>query len=120
MSKVFQIPILVTGVKTTADKALEIKIHTRDVATFKNEHLASIMEMLDKEYWAAFSELEIKAEEIEVGEERVDRGNKTQAQRLRSVIFRLWEKTNQEQDSETYYRSYMESLINKLKDKIDE
>jgi hypothetical protein len=113
-------PILVTGVKTTTDKALEIKIHTRDTKLFKPEELALIMGMLNQEYWAAFAEVAVNPDDIEIGEERVDRGNKTQAQRLRAVIYKIWEKSKQDQDSETYYRSKMERIINQLKEKIDE
>jgi hypothetical protein len=119
MTKVFQIPILVTGLKTTADKALEIKIHTRDVKTFKQDDLAKIMQMLDQEYWAAFAEIEIQKEDIEVGEERVDRWEKTPAQRLRAVWYRIWEQKSSTEDFESFYRTQMELLINKLKDKLE-
>ena len=35
-------------------------------------------------------------------------GQKTQAQRLRGVIFRLWEQNGNKGDSETYYRAMLE------------
>lgn len=119
MTKLFQLPILITGVRSTSDKAMELKIHTRDVQTFKPEELASVMSMLNKEYWAAFSELAVTPDQIEVGEERVDKGDKTASQRLRGVIYRLWEQSKQEQDSETYYKVSMEKIINSLKEKLD-
>ena len=117
-SKLFQLPVIVTAVRTSADKGLELKLHTRDVKTFKPVDLASLMAMLDKEYWTVFAEVPISPEQVVVGDERVERGQKTASMRLRGVIYRIWEQSNREQDSETYYQVKMESLINSLKEKI--
>lgn len=117
MNKRFQLPVIVVGVKTTADKALELKLHTRDVKSFPEKELALLMGTLDKEYWTLFSELPPNPEDIEVGEERVDKGQKTAAQRLRGVIYRIWERSNSGVDSETHYVRFMEQIMDQLKGK---
>jgi len=45
--------------------------------------------------------------------------SKTQSQRLRAVIFRLWEKDNRGRDSEEFYKWYMESIISVLKRQLE-
>lgn len=119
MNKVFQLPVLITGVRTTADKGLELKIHTRDLSTFTDEQLAALMGMHENEYWAAFSKQEVKPEEIDVKEERVDRGIKTASQRLRAVLYIAWEQKGSPEDFESYYRTMMEKFIDKVKENLD-
>lgn len=60
--------------------------------------------------------------EADVPNEKADSmvGQKTQAQRLRGVIYRYWESKGKPGDSETFYRSQLEYLINGYKEKIDE
>ena len=50
--------------------------------------------------------------------EKAETGSKTPSQRLRGVLFVLWEQQGKEGDFEQYYKSKMEKLINIIKDKL--
>lgn len=47
------------------------------------------------------------------------KGEKSPSQRLKAVIYRLWEKNGSKGDSESFYRSTMEKLIESLKERLD-
>ena len=59
--------------------------------------------------------------EADIPDEKADSmtGQKTQAQRLRGVIFRLWEQNGNKGDSETYYRAMLEKVIDQFKEKLE-
>ena len=45
-------------------------------------------------------------------------GGRSPAQRLRGVLYRMWEQKGKQGDFETYYRSKMEMVINQVKEKL--
>lgn len=45
--------------------------------------------------------------------------NKTPSQRMRSVIFIWWKQSGEQEDFDTFYRTKMEMLIDKIKDKLE-
>ena len=45
---------------------------------------------------------------------------KSQSQIIRNVIYRLWEKTDQKRNFETYYTLVTNGIINKLKSKLND
>lgn len=44
--------------------------------------------------------------------------NKSPSQRLRAVIFRLWEQSKREVDQDEYYEIIMEKLIEQMKSRL--
>lgn len=56
----------------------------------------------------------------EVMEVKADLGDKTPAQRLRGVLYRLWEAKPEGMEFEVYYRVKMEKLIDAYKEKLGE
>jgi len=68
------------------------------------------------------SEITIKPlDEKPEGIEKIDKevGSKTQSQRLRAVIFVLWEKEGKEGTFDNFYRNYTEKIIDWIKLKLD-
>lgn len=92
-----------------------------DIREFSGEEAATLMEQRQKEGWLLFSPNKDLQDVVEIPDERADSmtGQKTQAQRLRGVIYRVWEKKGKPGDSESYYRSYMERLIEREKSNLD-
>lgn len=45
--------------------------------------------------------------------------NKSPSQRLRAVIFLLWQQGKQDVDQDEYYEIVMERIINQLKEKLE-
>ena len=47
-----------------------------------------------------------------------DKKPKSQSQRMRNVIFRLWEQKNTELDFDTYYKKMTDLIINQIQSKL--
>lgn len=60
----------------------------------------------------------VTLEDIPTDDSPAEPDMKTPSQRLRGVLFVLWEQTGAQGDFDTYYRRIMESLINKYKEKL--
>lgn len=101
-----------------ADGSVKLEFDTRE---FSGEEAATLMEQRQKEGWLLFSPNKDITEITDIPDEKADSmtGQKTQAQRLRGVIFRVWEKKGKPGDSESYYRSYMERIIEREKANLD-
>jgi len=66
-----------------------------------------------------FSEQVIKEEEIkDLPEIRTERGEKTPSQRLRSVLYVLWQQSKSTLSADQFYREKMEEHINSIKAKL--
>lgn len=115
MSKV-TLPAIMGGVASRKDGSYTLKFDTREL---RGTEAATLLDQMNSEGWLLFSPNEI--EEIDVPDEKADSmtGQKTQAQRLRSTIFRLWQQKGSKGNSEEYYRSVMEGLIEQLKEKLE-
>lgn len=115
MTKVMM-PAILSGVASRKDKSYSLKFDTREL---RGSEAAILLEQLQTEGWLLFSPNELN--EKDIPDEKADSmtGQKTQAQRLRGVIFRLWEQNGKKGNSEEYYRSVMESLIEQLKEKLE-
>jgi len=78
---------------------------------------------LDKFIYLALKVEDFKSEEIKLLDEakaEYDDTSKSQAQRIRSVLFILWKQGNGGyEDFELYYKHHTEKIIEHLKSKID-
>lgn len=112
------IPAIFTKPVFRADNSVKLEFDTRE---FKSVDAVDLMELRNREGWLLFTANEHEAVEANIPDEKADAmlGQKTQAQRLRGVIYRLWEQNGRKGDSEEYYRSMMEKLIEQLKEKLD-
>ncbi len=117
MTKIVQIPAIIDKVESNDDNSAKVKIFTREI---KPEVFGYLFSLNKKEVWLAVSEIEMKPEDIEVAEVKVERNEKTPSQRLRATLFVLWEQTKQTTNFEQYYREKMEDFINKVKEKLDQ
>lgn len=111
-----QLPAMLSGVASRKDKSYTLKFETREL---RGSEAATLLDQMNSEGWLLFSPNELQ--EKDVPDEKADSmtGQKTQAQRLRGVVYRLWEQNGKKGNSEEYYRSVMESLIDQLKEKLE-
>jgi len=116
MSNLFQVPVIIEKIESMADRGWGLKLHTRELTPPEAGLLSSLK---GKEVWAVMAEREILPEDIKVSKERVERGEKTPSQRLRAVLFVLWEQTEKTSDFDTFYRQKVEQFIDKIKEKLD-
>lgn len=103
-------------VESRADRTYKLIFNTQEL---KGEEAAKLLPLLQTQGWLLFSPEELVEEDIP--DERPDTmtGQKTQAQRLRGVIYRIWEQQGKPGDSESFYRTYTERIIEREKSNLD-
>ena len=95
------------SIKTLADKCLRVTIDCREMSALD-------MTILMSAYMEGHEGVQIP--EISSTEED---GGKSPAQRLRAVLFKIYEtNTSRSETFEEFYRKYMERLLASLKEKI--
>lgn len=117
MSNPIQLPVIVTSLATKVDGSISIKLETRELS---GQDSAKLFDLRGSEAWAIISPSEIKEEDVKLPNERPDPaiGQKTPSQRLRAVLYRLWEQNKSGTDFESFYRIRLEQVIDKFKEKL--
>jgi len=116
---IFQVPGMITKI-TTMMKGLRIYIDTQD--NLAPEMHKRLFDLYSQEQlgWFTFNVHKIEPEDIvdlpKIQGEEV----KSMSKRLRSVLYRLWEKNNRGyDDSELHYRYYMAKFIDMVKSELE-
>ena len=112
----FQVPAVLTRCNSTVDGGLSLGVHTKELDPIEK---VSIMEFHNKEGWLLFSPNPVA--DTDLPKEKAEVGAKTPSQRLRSVLFVLWEQSTPDTrgDFEQFYSNRMEALIKKVKEKLN-
>jgi hypothetical protein len=118
MSTPIQLPVIVTSLSTKVDGSIKMTMETREL---DGKDSAKLFDLRGTEAWVLVAPSEMKEEDVKLPTERADpaMGTKTPSQRLRGVLFRVWQQKNSSTDFESYYRVTLESLIDKYKEKLD-
>ena len=110
----------VNKVSTLADGTLSINIHTQELP---DDTMMRIFNLRKSPGMVLISSDDIsKSEQEEVEKFTTDfevGKNKTASQRLRAVLYRVWENGEQLHDFPIWYESQMERIINKYKSTLD-
>lgn len=93
-----------------------VTLRFNNLKDLTNEEKIVLLNSHNKTGYLAFSEDEIQ--ESDIPKHDTDCG-KTPSQRLRGVLFKLWQQTDGVSDFEVYYRQRMEKLINMVKEKLE-
>ena len=106
----------VNKVSTLSDGSLSINIHTQELP---DDTMMKIFNLRKKPGMVMISSDSISQEEVKLVEEytsEFDVGKgKTPSQRLRSVLYVVWEQGDQKYDFPIWYETQMERIINKSK-----
>lgn len=121
-NKMVIFPFELGGMNTLKDGSMSIKINTPELSPTK---IAQIMEMRNKQGFAAFRTLEFTPEELKgMSEADMDldlKKGKSQSERLRNVLFALFKHTDPiGTDFPEFYRQNMERVIDHFKSKLPE
>lgn len=111
-----KVPSQITKVQTLADKTLKLDVHVSRELTPENE--LEVMRLRQTEGWFVFSDTEIKEEDIPT--DPIFGDVKSPSQRLRGVLYILWESQPRDMNFDDFYRNTLERLIEHYKQKIDE
>ena len=115
-----KVPSGISKVSTMSDGGLRLQVDTQELTA---QDKAELMSLHNQIGWFVFSPNSIQVEDIPT--EAVETDQKTPSQRLRAVLYILWEKQDTlktlKDDFEAYYRKTLEKLIEHYnKQKIDE
>lgn len=110
-----QLPAIFSKITSRADRSYKLEFETRELS---GQDATTLMQMIHNEGWLLFAPNPIQ--EVDVPDEKADSmtNQKTQSQRLRGVIFKIWESNGSNGSFETFYQSCMEKIITQLKEKI--
>ena len=113
----FQVPSTIQSVRTLVDGVTKLDIITQEL---NPDEMTELFSLKGKIGWLLFKENVIEPDDLkDLPDVKVDKGEKTKGQRLRAVIFKLWEKTSRTKTSEEFYNEYMEKLITSIKEKLN-
>jgi hypothetical protein len=105
---------IITSIRSKKDRSISYSVDSPELNSsekalfFELQNLNIVITITPKD------EPEAPRQEI-----NTDLEQKTPSQRLRNVIYILYQQSGQTTDFELYYKNTMEVLIQKLKDKID-
>ncbi len=111
-----QFASIVDGIAKKKDGTLSIKLGTQELSP---EETSKLFEFGNKQIWVAFKEAPLGEAEIEMPDFIPEfEGQKSYSQRLKEVLFRVWETTDRKKTSRQYYEDVMEKLIDLYKEKL--
>jgi hypothetical protein len=110
------IPASVQGMNPKQDRSWKLVFETRELS---GEHVKVLADNLQGEGWLLFSpndDIELK----DIPEEPAEAGTKTPSERLRSVLYVLWEQRGKPGGTfEPWRITQMEKLIEHVKTQLD-
>ena len=116
----FQVASYISKITTMGNCSLRLQVDL-DKELNPDEN-AKIFALYNKLGWFIFKEAEIKPDDIDVPEFLKDiKTDKSPQQRLRAVLFRLWEQQGGGKTGlfDDFYKRRIEMLIDQVKEKLD-
>lgn len=116
---IFQVPGSLTKIES---KSNCWKVHFETMDNISSEAIQRFVELKNKPSYMTVNSHEIEATDIiDLPPLRpIDKEQRTKAQRLRAVLYRMWEQNNEGfKTSEQHYDYYMDKFINHAKGKLD-
>jgi hypothetical protein len=117
--KTFQLPAQLEGYRSLKDRTLKLSFETQELTP---EKMSDIHYSLNKIGYLAFAPDPFTTKEmsdLDALKVEYDDTGKTPGQRLRAVLYRLWEQSNEGyKDFNMFYNFKMEGFITHLKSKL--
>lgn len=100
-----------------ADRSVRLEFDTRELTGIE---AAVLLDYRQYEGWLLFSpNNDLSLADIPDEKPNPMLGTKTQAQRLRGAIWRLWEQKGKQGDFDAYYKTITESMIDQIKERLE-
>lgn len=111
--KAIKVPATLDGASTLKDGSMSIRFHTQELSS---EDKVTIINYVQGFGWLLFDTYE----SIDLPKESPHReaGDKTPSQRLRSVLFVLWQQKYSDIPFDTWYVQQVEKIINRIKEEL--
>ena len=111
------IPVIIDSIRSLKDGSISVTISTQELSPNKAAELFGLRNMVCYSYFSA-KQIENK-ERIIIDQLDPELKGKTPGQRLRNVMYKLWEQDSEGyKDSESYYIAKMEGIISTYKANI--
>ena len=111
----FQTPAYIQTIRTLVDGGIKLDVITRELPP---EQALMLFSLKGKEGFFLFSLNDIQEKDVPKETAMVEKGEKTPSQRLRAVLFKLYELNNKGETFTEYYNKKMEQLIESIKEKL--
>ncbi len=120
---IFQVPAYIVRDKSLTGGGRQFVIETQE--NLNPDNMQTLINLENKLGWFTFNVDIIEAVDIvKLKDIKIDKSKyedaKTPSQRLRSVLFLIWEKTGKREKFQNYYDSIIERLIESYKEKLNE
>jgi hypothetical protein len=113
MKKTIQVPAILSGVTTKVDKSLSLRFSTNEMSS---EDVANLIDHQGEFGYLLFKPNQFSNDEVPK-EEAAD-GSKSYSERLRSVMYLVWENKGSKESYESYRSQQMEHIIKCYKNKL--
>lgn len=117
MTMILQVPAYITKIETTADKGVKLIVHTQELDP---SNAAVVFSLKDKYGFFLFKEGQFEESEVANLPDFVPefKGDKTPSQRLRGVLYRVWEANGKVGAFDSFYTQKMEAILDHFKEKL--
>jgi hypothetical protein len=117
MKPPLQTPVLFDTLRTMADGSIKVTFVTRELPP---EHAAALLGYRKSEGWLLFKPAPFEDSDLVDIPETVPEfaQEKTPSQRLRNVLYRLWEYKGKPENFETWRKTKMEQVIQHFKEQL--
>ena len=121
MSRTILIPAQLDGYSNRKDRSVQLRFLTQEQTSEQIAHIHSMLDGFGYMYFKVESEI-TQAERTELEGLNTDLYDnpKTQSQRLRRVLYKLWEQNNEgHADFAEFYKAKTDRVIQHFKDKLE-
>ena len=116
MSDIFQVPAYITEVKATSNGSLKIKAETME--RLSGDSMQRFFAQIDKPGYFCFAVRQIETTDL-LDLPMPSSDKKTKSQKLRDVLFQLWNQHDMGYaEFEDYYDWMMDHITNKMRGKL--
>ena len=112
------IPTLVENISTRKDRTVKIVLGTQELSPAKAGELFNLMNQVAMTYICPKGVSQSEIDQVDQASPNME--GKSQSQRIRNVLYKLYEQNNEGFKSfDDYYRSKTDKIIEHLKNKIE-
>lgn len=112
----FQLFVEIESLSTRADKSIKVVLSTQELPP---ESMSALFGLRHRAVYAAFLDTPITVEDIKIPDREPEfASQKSPSERLRNVLYRIWEQDGKVGDFETWRIGQMEIIIDQQKSKL--
>ena len=109
-----QVPSTLTGIRFMKDGGVSVSFATQELSPEEKIELAKYYNAFG---YLLFKENEFKKEDIPNKDAEYDEDKKP-SKRMRAVIYVWWKQLGKKEDFEVFYRTKIDDIIDKIKEKL--